>query len=281
MSFLDRVKECNHHDLSRFRPLYIGEHRVGWVRDDRAALLSDYPDVFRLTEQSVMLNPDLDTFESRSIGVKPVLEELRDQGAIPAWRDEPYPVTTSFGSPPLLQMERAAFPCLGIRAYGIHMNGVVHDGETVKMWVARRALDKPTFPGMLDNMVAGGMPIGISLRDNLIKECGEEAGIPPELARKAVYTGIISYCKQVPEGLKPDVQFCCDLELPVSFQPRAVDGEVEAFYLWPIEEVMRIVRDTAEFKFNCNLVIIDFLVRHGFISPENRDYFEIARGLRQ
>jgi len=32
-------------------------------------------------------------------------------------------------------------------------------------------------------------PFGISCRDNVIKECGEEASVPPELAAQAVATG--------------------------------------------------------------------------------------------
>ena len=40
------------------------------------------------------------------------------------------------------------------------------------------------------------------------------------------------------------------------------------------------MRDTDAFKLNCNLTIIDFLVRHGFITPEEPDYLEILAGLR-
>ncbi len=281
MSFLDRVHECNEHDLTNFRPLYVAGHRVGWVQHRLVARLERFPEVFRTGPRAITLNPALESFEARSAAVKSVLEQLRDTGVIPAWRDEPYPVATSFGMPPLLQMERAAFPSLGMRAYGVHMNGFSRDGNEIKMWVARRAYDKPTFPGMLDNMVAGGLPIGISLRHNLIKECGEEAGIPPDIAARATFASAISYCKQVREGLKPDVQFVCDLELPSNFEPQTVDGEVAEFYLWPIDRVMDTVANTTEFKFNCNLVIIDFLVRHGFISPEQPDYLEIVAGLRQ
>jgi hypothetical protein len=42
---------------------------------------------------------------------------------------------------------------------------------------------------MLDNMVAGGQPLGIGLMENVIKECGEEAGIPEAIARRAIPIG--------------------------------------------------------------------------------------------
>lgn len=42
------------------------------------------------------------------------------------------------------------------------------------------------------------------------------------------------------------------------------DGEVESFELVPVKHVANIIRSTEFFKENCNLVIIDFLFRHGY-----------------
>ena len=75
------------------------------------------------------------------------------------------------------------------------------------------------------------------------------------------------------------MQFCFDLELPSNFVPRNTDGEIESFALWPIERVAETVAETREFKDNCNLVIIDFLIRHGFIPPDDPDYVALVRGL--
>jgi hypothetical protein len=41
------------------------------------------------------------------------------------------------------------------------------------------------------------------------------------------------------------------------------------------------VRDTTDFKYNCNLVLIDFFVRHGLLAADDRDFFAIVAGLRQ
>ncbi len=71
-----------------------------------------------------------------------------------------------------------------------------------------------------------------------------------------------------------------DLELPAYFTPHNADAEVEEFYLWPVEKVMTIIRETQEFKFNCALVMIDFLIRHGFIPPDDADYLQLLVGLR-
>src|SRR3546814_9408795 len=136
------------------------------------------------------------------------------------------------------------------------------------MWTGRRARDKHTYPGMLDNTVAGGQPLGLSLRENLVKECAEEAAIPRALAERAIAVSAISYRHMTEVGFKPDVQFCFDLELPPDIVPRNTDGEIESYHLRPVEEVAAIVSETRDFKFNCNLVVIVFLARHGLPAPE-------------
>lgn len=281
MSFLERIDECNTHDLAAFRPFEVEGVRYGWVRHDLAERLAGFGEVFAVSANAVVLSPALRDFAARSEAVERAVRVLESEGRIVGRRDEFYPVTQAFAAVPVLQIERAAVPHFGVLAFGVHMNAFVRTRNGLQMWVARRAADKPTFPGMLDNAVAGGQPIGIGLRENLLKECHEEAGIPPEIAQRATSVGALSYCKETRNGLKPDVLYCFDLELPADFVPSNTDGEVEEFLLWPITRVAETVRDSQAFKPNCNLVIIDFLVRHGVIPPEHRDYLPICLGLRR
>lgn len=282
MSYLDHIRACNNFDPSGFRPFEAAGLRVGWVRHGHAERLRDFPEAFMVGETRVGLAEGLDDFEARTAAVEEVLRRLSAAGEIGAWRDEPYPVTPSRATPPPLRVDRCACPYLGVRAYGVHVNGYVRRPDGLYMWVARRAWDKMNYPGMLDNMVAGGQPFGLGLMENLVKECGEEAGIPAPLARSAVPVGVIAYDHQFEDGVKPDWQYCYDLELPAEFTPVATDGEVAEFMLWPIEQVAETVRETFDFKFNCNLVVIDFLIRHGLIDPDTEpDYGELCAGLHR
>jgi 8-oxo-dGTP pyrophosphatase MutT (NUDIX family) len=281
MSFLDRIAECNTWNPDNFRWFVVDDCRLGRVRQALVPRLADFTDVFVIEDDAVILQPRLKTFAARSVAIDGVVRALSEEGIVKGLRNEMYPVTRSYSEPPFLQMERAGVPHFGIRAFGVHMNGYVRRTDGLHMWIGRRAKGKHTYPGMLDNMVAGGQPIGIGLLDNMVKECGEEANIPKDLARRCVPVGAISYCVEAPDGLKPDVQFCFDLELPADFVPRNTDGEIDEFYLWPIAKVAEIVAETQEFKFNCNLVVIDFLVRHGLIPPEHRDYLAICQGLHR
>lgn len=281
MSYLDRIRECNEHDLMGFLPFEVAGTRVGWVRRGFAGLLRPFADVFAVDDRAVALAGGLGDYRARSRAVDAVLRRLAGDGHIPGWREEPYPVGTGFADPPLFEMERAAVPRFGVRAYGVHVNGFVREGERVDMWIARRADDKPTYPGMLDNAIAGGQPVGLGLLENVIKEAGEEAGVPADIARTARPVGAISYVHEADDGLKPDVMFVFDLELPAGFTPVNTDGEIAEFIRLPVADVMEITAASQEFKFNCALVNIDFFVRHGFLTPDHPDYVEILRGLHR
>ena len=48
----------------------------------------------------------------------------------------------------------------------------------------------------------------------------------------------------------------------------------------PIEQVIEVMSTTEDFKMNNNLVIIDFLLRHGYVGPDDPHYAVIAQRLR-
>jgi isopentenyldiphosphate isomerase len=280
MSFLDHIERCNNADLSQFEPWFIGRTRIGFLHRDFLPMIAVRPDLFGHRDGGWYLDAALDTPAKRTAAMHAFLRTLRERGLFGRnWREEPYKVATDFHAPTLMEMERAAVPWFGVRAYGPHMTGYVKKKDGLHIWVPRRSYDKPTFPGELDNTVAGGQPAGIGILENLIKECAEEAAIPRDLAERARAVGYISYWNQSGRQLKPDVMTCYDLELPEDFTPRAHDGEVHAFELWPVERVFETVRDTTEFKYNCNLVLIDFFIRHGLLKADDRHFFAIAEGL--
>lgn len=280
MSLLDRIRECRRWDSRRYRPFRIEGRNVGWIAADFAGRLRGFPDVFAVSAEAVDLHAGLAGFERRSAAVEQVLLQLKAEGLVPGWRNEAYSVGADFYAPALMRMERAAVPLFGVRAYGVHVSGFVGRGDALRLWVGKRSPNKQTAPGKLDHLVAGGQPMGISLMDNVIKEGAEEASLSAALARTARPVGFVSYITERSEGLRNDICFAYDIELPESFQPRNTDGEIESFSLWPIAEVRQRMAETEDFKFNVALVNIDFLVRHGYLSPDEPGYVDIVEGLR-
>lgn len=277
MGYLRHIHACNQPIQEPFLPWRIGRQTFGWIRPLVAQKLAAWPELFDVTDE-VVVSPGGD-MAGLQAGLAEVAQTLANQGEIPRLLGEPYPITASGRDQAIGSVDRVMAPWLGLRSFGQHLNGYVRRDGQLWMWIGRRARDRLIFPGALDNMVAGGLPYGVEMQQNLLKECHEEAGMSSELAARAQPVGMLSYNRVAKRGFRPDVLYCYDIELPADFEPRNTDGEVEEFLLMPIAQVMQIVRETDDFKLNCNLVIIDFLVRHGLIGPEHPDYLSIVTGL--
>ena len=241
--------------------------------------LTQWPQHFSITHRRVDLLQGEHDFLAASEVLDEVVHALAEQGIISKYLGEIYPVTGASREQQYALLDRGAAAYFGIRTYGQHLNGYVKTDEGLKIWIARRAPDRIVFPNRLDNMVAGGLPQNLSLEQNLLKECQEEAGMPEYLVKRAIATGAVSYCCETDTGLKPDTLYCYDVELPESFIPQNTDGEVAEFQLMDVQSVIELVRDSDEFKTNCNLVLLDFFIRHGMINPDQPGYLELVSGL--
>jgi hypothetical protein len=122
--------------------------------------------------------------------------------------------------------------------------------------------------------------------DALIKESDEEAGIDEVVVRKyAKATGALSYVASLAHGWRqPKIAYNYDLPIPrdvdpTPFQPKPKDGEVEIFELLSVDQVISKMCQGL-FMPNTALVLIDFLIRHGYLTPDNEpDYMEIITRL--
>ena len=262
---------CNEHDLRDFKPLYIGGKRYGYVLNELAGLLLSETPVFDVAADGIALKAKFENFDGRSDALRTAAQWIAKHYDRPL-RDEMYAVVEEWGDEPVAQVDRAAIPWLGTRAWGVHVNGYVRKKDGLYLWAGERALDRPSAPGQLDNIIGGGQPIGLTIEENLCKEAMEEAGIAREIALTAVRAGEVDYRQAREDGLRTDTLVVYDLELPDGYMPRNTDGEVAAFHLFPVEEIAKIVRETDRFKLNCNLIIIDFLMRHGVITQKDAEY---------
>ncbi len=279
MSYLERIQACHQYKRSDYLDFVIGNEVMGLTRPSFAEQLLRWQNVFQLKNNQLILNPELANFEQRTQAVAPILWQLHQEGVIPAWVDEPYAVSHCFDEKPRMAVERASASYLGIRGYGIHINGLVKKAagiDGIYVWVAVRARDKPFWPGKYDQMVAGGQGIGISLMENVIKESAEEADIPAEIASQAQQRTTLHYCTSTSRGLSMDTLFNYDLWLPEDFTPVNTDGEVDEFILMPLLEVAYTIDTKDKFKSNCNLVNIDLLIRSGVINESHADFKAIT-----
>lgn len=248
-----------------FRPegflrLELGAEGIGWIRRDQASRLRAWPEVFEFEKNGVSLVAAPEPALSEAMAN--VARALAREGAIQGWRGETYAIRARNGAAPAFHIERAATRFFGLTSCAAHLNGYIGEPGRMRILIARRAPTKAIDPGMLDNLVAGGVPSGQEPWQTLLRECGEEAGIARELAQGARPAGVLQVCREVPEGLHSELLYVHDLELPAGFEPRNADGEVSEFLsLDPVELLERIVR--GEMTVEASLVAADFVLRHG------------------
>ncbi|KAI1506190.1 hypothetical protein F5X99DRAFT_426221 [Biscogniauxia marginata] len=171
-----------------------------------------------------------------------------------------------------VQVERFASALLGVTLRGAHLVAYTRspssssssdndddddddddEDEDTKLWIARRAAHLYTYPGRLDATAS------------------EEASPAGPLVRsRARSAGALTYVgatggRGVPGGepglAVPNVVYVYDAELPAGVEPRPRDDEVAGFALMRVREP------------DAGAVLVDFLVRHGFVTAEDEEHF--------
>jgi 8-oxo-dGTP pyrophosphatase MutT (NUDIX family) len=260
-------------DAQAHVPFWIDAEQVGWIRASDVPLLARWPDVFEIDSARVKLAPAFNSVDLRSAALGSVIGALAAEGRIPGWRNETYAIRNAFDAPPLAYIERAASRFFGTMTYAVHLNGVVEyaDGALSKgapqLWIARRSDTKATDPGMLDNVVAGGIGWGFGVAETIVKECWEEAGIPEEIAGRAVAGRTAHVLQSLPEGTQAEQIFIYDLALPADFAPRNQDGEVGEHRLARIDEAARWIEEGA-MTVDASLATLDCLLRRRWIDDD-------------
>jgi 8-oxo-dGTP pyrophosphatase MutT (NUDIX family) len=239
--------------------LFIDEHPAGSVAVEHVDALSAWPRWLRLQADRVTLSAT-----DRDAALAEINAALRVQGLVKAWRDEFYAITDLATGARLARTERAASRFWGTLTLGAHANGFVADaaGRPTHLWIARRSPHKPTDPGLLDNLIGGGVADGQTPLEALVREGFEEAGLSPALMAAARHTGVIRLDRPIPEGHQLEDLHCFDLPLPAGLVPRNQDGEVAGFECLPVAQALQVAASD-EMTVDAARVTFHFAARHG------------------
>jgi 8-oxo-dGTP pyrophosphatase MutT (NUDIX family) len=184
-------------------------------------------------------------------------EIMRVGGFIPGWRNEDFAWIDQNGHK-YFRLERAAFRTFGFRSTATHINGYTSKNT---IWLGRRSETKPTDPGKLDNLAAGGITADETPWVSARRELWEEAGVPEQIADQIEPVGRIHMRRPIPgRGFHDEQLYIYDLELADNFVPTNHDGEVSGFIEIPLAEAAaRILAD--EFTSDAAFVTADFILR--------------------
>ena len=248
------------HILDQGRPVLVGS-----VARAHLAALAAWGQALQISDQAVTLclpaAERIAFFDAANL-------QLRQAGLLRAWRGETYPVLAASGQGPLLAtFERAASRFWGTLTFGAHCNGyrVGSDGRPSHLWIARRAFDKAVDPGLLDNLVGGGVPWGQTPAEAVLREGWEEAGLQAG-QMQALRTGRrFTVLRDVAEGLQHEQVSVYDLALPADVQPQNQDGEVHSLALMPLDQALAHAA-AGDMTVDATLATLDFALRHRLLA---------------
>jgi isopentenyldiphosphate isomerase len=285
----DYVAKTAH--LVHFRIAALPEVTLGYVLPHIAESFSKLADVSdweykpTTTPPVILLSTGSDE-ATRSSAIAQTFSLLKENDMFQlkhGWRDELYGVYGPKGEL-LFKVERSAAQLIGVITYGVHMTAFRRTpSNDYEIWVPRRSATKQTFPNMLDNSVAGGIPAGEAPMECLVRECAEEASLPEEIARKCKSVGCVTYFYISGTGigseaglLQPECEFVYELDLTgIDVILKPSDDEVAGFECLGVEDVRKALAN-GEFKPNCAVIMIDFMIRHGMVTEKDDGYVEIG-----
>ncbi|MFA5665121.1 NUDIX domain-containing protein [Castellaniella sp.] len=233
------------------RPVTLAGRVGGWITPAAQNAVAGLPGV-HIEPEAVHIT----AAARRSLAA--VLEQLahalNQAGLIRAWRNELLDVVAE--GQHLAQMERGAMRPLGLLTQSVHLNAWTPDG---RLWVARRALDKSTDPGLWDTLSGGLVAARETCAAALLRETHEEAGLPAAmLAGHSPLRTVLRMHRRLPEGYQVENVLLADCVLPAAAVPVNQDGEVIEFRCLNMTDLQSFL-GRGVFTLEAELCILDSL----------------------
>ena len=262
---IELTKELYNLDTTSFVPIKHKKINIGWVNNKNQKILNFFEiknhciDAKKLQEISKNKKFYAGLDIKKNYEFCPVFEQ---PSISPNKKFNRY---ESFGKNKLFDIERNLLAPLGLPQYGIHANGWRKEKSEYLFYFAIRSKQIKDFPGLYDNIFAGGQPSKLSIHKNLKKEALEESGI--RVLNKNLKIGSsISYIHNYNNQIHSGTIFVYDYELDKEVVLKNRDGEVQKFETISVTELYEILEKKL-LKPNCIIPIADFFLRN------MRDFF--------
>ncbi|KAM3499022.1 hypothetical protein MY10362_007692 [Beauveria mimosiformis] len=264
---------------------------VGYMTEEIVKQMDWEGTFFKVCEstRTVHLNPDLLPGEDATEVCKQQFTRLceinrsRFNGLLDEWlsRKPSFEAIRFLDSPgAMLGIPTPLCGIFGVVTAGVHLNVYTKIGEQIFMWVSKRS-QTASYPGMMDQVVAGGMDPedGYDAWMALEHEVWEEIGLVLDRASRMLMeecrvegpSRISFYDKKDRDAgdahghIEPGVRFVFDVEFDPDhvFAP-STDDAVGYVILQSVDEVLEDMLNN-KWKPNSALAALDFLLRKGCI----------------
>jgi 8-oxo-dGTP pyrophosphatase MutT (NUDIX family) len=215
---------------------------IGWVPADRAQDMVALLPGCTIAQGRLHWQSGAGHALQRSQALQGFLAKQAEHGRLTGWRGEFFawwPDTPAWPPaldvPPFLCVERSGFRHLGMMSHAVHIHGFLPHGD---LWCGRRSDHKPTDPGLLDNLAAGGLTAGESPLTTAVRELAEEASLHLPNANRLRWAGVIRTQRPEPQGWHDEQLLVYTLHLSEQETPVNADGEVHEFLCLNPDEVV-------------------------------------------
>lgn len=233
------------------RPITVCGRVCGWATSAAVDCLSQINGV-KVTDEAVHIAWCDQPSEQVNTFLAHIAQRLDEAGLVKAWRNELLDVVAEGQN--IAAIERGAVRPLGLLTQAVHLNAWSHDN---KIWVAKRAANKPTDPNKWDTLVGGLAVAYESLNTSLLRETQEEAGLEPEhLKNLEPMRMLLRMYRRLPEGYQVENVLVNDCVLEEGVIPQNQDGEVSEMRLLSISEWWEMAQ-SGVFTIEAELVLID------------------------
>jgi ADP-ribose pyrophosphatase YjhB (NUDIX family) len=196
----------------------------------------------QITKAGVLWQTPTQTHLQRGQQLQAFLKQEGTHGRLTGWRHEFFSFWPEpFGPlnsviPPWFCVERAGFRHLGMKSHAVHIHGFCPNGD---LWCGRRANNKATDPGLLDNLAAGGIPAGETHEATSMRELQEEAGLTRPGPAHLHWAGEVRAQRQEPQGWHDEHLWVANLVMDDHEVPCNQNGEVQSFLRLSPPEVLQ------------------------------------------
>ena len=278
---LNSLKELNTYNLEDFFAINFKKTKIGWINYKNKKLLEG---LFNLKSKQ--------TLDMNEIILKESVWYEKVKSSLKIKCDEKCPVFKNQSIKPkkifnqneklsinqIIEVPRSLLFFFGFPAYGVHCNGWSIEKKKLFFYLSKRSKTVKKYPGLYDNLIGGGQPGNLSLRENLYKEGFEEVGVKKSFFKNSKLESVIDYCHVKNNLLHSAIIATYDVKVSKGFKFSNNKNEVEKVEKFELNETLKLLEEK-KLKTNCIIPISDFLVRNLPEAFTNKSLKEVKKYL--
>ncbi len=261
---LNSLRELNTYNLENFFAISFKKTKVGWINSKNKKLLED---LIGLKPRAILDIKEIILKKSVLYEKVKSFLKINCEENCPVFKNQSVKPKKNFKQNDkvcinqIMEVPRSLLFFFGFPAYGVHCNGWSEYKKQLFFYLSKRSKKLKKYPGLYDNLVAGGQPGNLSFRENLYKEGFEEIGVKKRFFRESKLESVINYCHVKNNLLNSAIIATFDVKISEEEKFNNIGNEVERVEKFELNEVFKLLEEK-KMKPNCIIPICDFLIRN-------------------